>query len=236
MSAELAKLRFLPTPRWILIVAAAFSLLLAVGMVVDAPSDPQTYNDAGLAGSAVSTVAALVLGVWIVGMEYGQGTMRRVVAATPARLSLLASKFAVLLACVLLGTVAIIAFYWAVIATAAAVVHGVGISADELPDEIGAQLVFNLGIGVLSFSVALLTRSMAGGIATALIVSLVVDSAIGVIPAVGDYTFGKNLGDVGNAIRGDDVELVGRAIAVTLGWMVALSVASWLFFARRDVK
>lgn len=236
MSAELAKLRFLPTPRWILIVAAAFSLLLAVGMVIDAPSDPQTYNDTGLAGSAVSTVAALVLGVWIVGMEYGQGTMRRVVAATPARLSLLASKFAVLLGCVLLGTVAIIAFYWAVIATAAAVVHGVGISADELPDEIGAQLVFNLGIGVLSFSVALLTRSMAGGIATALIVSLVVDSAIGVIPGVGDYTFGKNLGDVGNAIRGDDVELVGRAIAVTLGWMVALSVASWLFFARRDVK
>lgn len=236
MRAELAKLRCLPTPRWILIVAGAFALLLAIGMAIDAPADARAYSDAGLAGSAVSTIATLVLGVWIIGMEYGQGTMRRIVAATPARIALLASKFVILLACVVLGTVTIIAAYWAVIATGAAVVNGIGIPADELPDEIGGQLVFNLGIAVLSFSVALLTRSMAGGIATALIVSLVVDSAIGVIPAVGDYTFGKNLGDVSNAIRGDDVELVGRAIAVTVGWMVALSVASWLFFARRDVK
>jgi ABC-type transport system involved in multi-copper enzyme maturation permease subunit len=236
MRAEIAKLRCLPTPRWIVITWFGLAALFAVGIVIDDPAQPSEYADAALAGSLVSTISTLVLGVWIVGIEYGQGTMRRMVAATPARLALIGSKFAVMLACVVLGTIAVIVLYWLVIAGSAAVVRGVSIPADELPDEIAGQLVFNVGLAVLGFSVALITRSMAGGITTTLVIALVVDSAIGVIPAVGDYTFGANLGDVSSAARGDDVELLGRAIAVSLAWLVALSAASWLVFDRRDVN
>jgi ABC-type transport system involved in multi-copper enzyme maturation permease subunit len=236
MRSELLKLLWLPTPRWMLVSATALAFLLCVGVAIDAPPKPSDYSDAALLAALVSAIQSIVLGVWMVGLEYGQGTMRRVVAATPARISQLTSKLIVMLVCVVLGTVVLLLMYWALVATTATLANGVSIPADELPVEIGAALVFNVGGAVLGFTMALLTRSMAGGIAATFIVTLVVDSALGAIPYVGDYTFGKNITDVESLVRGDDVELWVRALALTIGWLVALSAVSWARFVRQDVK
>ena len=236
MRAELAKLRVLPTPRNVLFVAAGLGVLSAVGLIIDAPSDADSYADTALTGAAaVSGIGAMVLGVWMVGLEYAQGTMRRVVAAAPARLAILRDKLVVLLAFVVLGTTAIVALDW-VLGTLAGLANGASVPAGDVPGELGAAIVTNLGYAVLGFAIALLTRSMAGGLTATLVLSLVVDNALAAIPTVGDYMFGTNLLDVADAIRGDQVELWGRAIAVALAWLAALSAASWLWFARQDIR
>lgn len=237
MRAELLKLRVLPTPRVLLGVAVAIGFLVALGLAIDAPGDPATYRDSALAGATtVSSIAAIVFGVWIVGLEYGQGTMRRVVAATPARTSILATKLALLVAGVVLGTIAVCALAWAM-AAAAGLINGTNIPFDEMVVEVAAAVVGNLAYAIVAFTVALLTRSMAGGITITLVLALVVDTLLGAIPTVGDYTFGASITDVVGAIRGDEtVDMWGRGLAVTLGWLLALSAASWLRFWRQDVK
>ena len=237
MRAELLKLRVLPTPRVIAAVAVVIGLLVAVGLAVDDPNDAVTYRDSALAAATtVTSIASILLGVWIVGVEYGQTTMRRVVAATPARPAVLAAKLTWLVAFVTLGTVAICAVGWAM-AAAAGLVNGTNIPLHRFGVEVAATLVGNLPYAIVAFTVALLTRSMAGGITITLVLALVVDTLLGAIPTVGDYTFGASIGDVVGTIRGDhDAEMWGRGLAVTMGWLVVLSAASWLRFCRADVK
>jgi ABC-2 type transport system permease protein len=237
MRAELVKLRVLPTPRVMLLVAWGLGLAVAIGLAVDSPSDGDTYSDAALAAATtVTSIASIVLGVWMVGLEYGQATMRRVVAAVPARVAILRAKLVVLLGCVVVGTVAVYALDWAT-AALAGMLAGESVPFGAIWAEAGGALVGNVAYAVLGFSVALLTRSMAGGITITLVLALVVDTLLSAIPTVGDYTFGIGIADLVGAIRsvaGAD-EWV-RGLAVTAGWLLALSVASWLRFARQDVK
>jgi ABC-2 type transport system permease protein len=237
MRAELLKLRFLPTPRVLIAVGVVIAFLVALGLAIDAPATGRTYRDSGLAGATTfASIASIAFGVWIVGLEYGQGTMRRVVAATPARSSILAAKLALLLACIMLGTIGICALGWAM-AAVAGLIDGVHIPLHRVGIEVAAALVGNVAYAIVAFTVALLTRSMAGGITITLVLALVVDTLLGAIPVVGDYTFGASIGDVAGTIRGDRAaEMWGRGLAVTVGWLLALSAASWLRFCRQDVK
>lgn len=237
MRAELLKLRVLPTPRIMLAVAVVIGFLVALGLAIDAPGDPDTYRDSAVAGATtVTSIASIVLGVWIVGLEYGQGTMRRVVAATPARTAILTAKLTILVGSIVLGTIAICALAWGM-AAIAGLIDGTNIPANDMVTEVAAALVGNLAYAIVAFTVALLTRSMAGGITITLVLALVVDTLLGAIPAVGDYTFGASITDVVGTIRGDkDAEMWGRGLAVTMGWLLALSAASWVRFTQQDVK
>jgi ABC-2 type transport system permease protein len=218
-------------------VAVVIAFLVALGLAIDAPAAGSTYRDSALAGATtVASIASIVFGVWIVGVEYGQGTMRRVVAATPERMAILAAKLAWLVVCVLAGTAAICALGWAM-AAIAGLINGMHIPVHRLGVEIAAALVGNLAYAIVAFTVALLTRSMAGGITITLVLALVVDTLLGAIPTVGDYTFGASISDVAGTIRGDhDAQMWGRGLAVTAAWLLALSAASWLRFCRQDVK
>jgi ABC-2 type transport system permease protein len=237
MQAELLKLRVLPTPRVLAGVGVLIAFLVAVGLAIDAPADGATYRDSALAGATtVSSIGSIVLGVWIVGVEYGQGTMRRVVAATPARTSILAAKLTWLVTCVVLGTIALCALAWA-LAAAAGAINGTGVPFNDVTTQVAAALVGSLAYAIVAFAVALLTRSMAGGITITLVLALVVDTLLGAIPTVGDYTFGASISDVVGTIAGDaDAEKWGRGLAVTMAWLLALSAAGWLRFCRQDVK
>jgi ABC-2 type transport system permease protein len=237
MRAELVKLRVLPTPRVMLAVALGLGVIVGVGLAIDSPSDPGNYSDAALAAATtVTSIASIVLGVWMVGMEYGQGTMRRVVATVPARTSILRAKLVVLIACVVLGTIAVYALDW-VMAALAGQLAGQSVPFDPVLAEAGGALVGNIAYAVVGFSVALLTRSMAGGITITLVLALVVDTLLSTIPTVGGYSFGASITDLVGTIRGDaDAEMWGRGLAVTLGWLLVFSVVSWLRFARQDVK
>lgn len=80
MTAELLKLRCLPTPRWTLAaVLATFVITLVIAAIVG-PGDGGT---ALLLGVGLPTqVASIVIGAWMAGVEYGQGTKARIPQAS----------------------------------------------------------------------------------------------------------------------------------------------------------
>jgi len=93
MGAELDKLRSLPTPRWTLIVTVGLVALTFVTVLFSGSDKESTYLDAAEAMAGLGTlIGSIVLGVWIMGVEYGQNTMRRALAADPRRSRLLAAK------------------------------------------------------------------------------------------------------------------------------------------------
>ena len=68
---------------------------------------------------------------------------------------------------------------------------------------------------------------MAGGMTIAFVFFFVIDSIITAIPRVGDYALGSALGNVDEAIRGNDQGIFGPS--ETIGTEVAiLAVAAWV--------
>ena len=235
MAPELEKLRFLPTPRWTLIVTLAL-LVVAFAIALFAGSgDESEYVDAadGVAGLG-SGIGSIVIGVWIAGVEYGQGTMRRALAADPRRERLLASKLAVAIGAAL----ALTAVVWtcaALLLSVAASVNGAQSPLDEIV-EIGAgSLIANPVYAAIGCAIAMLSRSMAGGMTAMLALVFVLDSLLVALP-IGDISLGSALGEIGSAIEGEQGDHdIGRGVLVTGAWLAVLLTAAWARFTRTDV-
>jgi ABC-type transport system involved in multi-copper enzyme maturation permease subunit len=234
MHAELLKLRALPTPRWTLAVClAAIAIALIVSVFVGVGKDDAVL---GLGAEIPTAIAGIILGAWIVGLEYGQSTMRRTLTADPRR----ARVFGVKLGAALVATTALTAIVFAVaVIVYPPIAHGDGAStsvADVLTEGVAA-LVGNLVGCVVGAAIALITRSMAGGVTVALLFSLGLDSALAAIPTVGDYSLQHSALDIYEVIRNtaDDPDLL-RAIAMTIVWTGGLSLAGLARFTRSDVR
>lgn len=240
MIAELHKLRALPTPRWTLAaVLAAFVITLVVAGIVG-PGD-------GAAALLLSvglptSIASIVIGAWMAGVEYGQRTMRRALTADPRRLRLVGAKLAVVLAAVTALSV-VTALAAALLLSVVGSAHDASIPAADTLQEGVAYMVNNLIYAVVGFALALLMRSMAGGMALALAFGFVIDPALSAIPSVGDYSLGGAVIDIVTAIgtdtlsfdpTADDPELA-RAIPVAALWVAALVGAAIARFTRSDV-
>ena len=237
MRPELRKLSVMPTPRW---TAAAVLLSVVVATVMVALTGP---GDDGLAtafGLEVPVwIAAIVIGVWVPGMEYGQKTMRRTLTRNPNRLEVVGFK----LATVLIATVALTAAATLVAAplfALASIGHDSKIPiGDTLMMGLGG-IVSNSAYAVAGFAFGLATRSMAGGMTIALAFFFVVDSLLTSIPKVGDFMLSAVSGEiyqavVGNEIAGTDLEVhLIRAIALTLAWLALFVGLSSLRFVRTD--
>lgn len=93
MKSELLKFRSLPTPKY-----SGIFLLLAVAIATFVVYKNGDFNEAAFQGaiSLPSMVVALILGAWLVGLEYGQNTLRQVLSSDPSRLKLMLSKAVVL--------------------------------------------------------------------------------------------------------------------------------------------
>lgn len=240
MRAELAKALALPTPRNLALTLLGLELLVAIGLAIDGPAQSSDYEDAMIAIASLGTsIAAIVLGVWIVAVEYGQGTMRRTLAADPRRVRVLATKLALGLSAVALGTAALYVTGW-LMGLPAGAMHGSEVRPEEMWGEMGASLVSNTAYAGLAFAVALLARSMAGGIAITIVAALVVDALLTAIPTFGDYTFGANVAAVTDAVTGAepaaDANEAGVAVPVVLAWLTVLNGLAWARFAREDVR
>ena len=240
MTAELLKLRCLPTPRWTLAAAlAALVTALVVAWIVG-PGDGQT---AFLLGVGVPTgIASIVLGAWMAGVEYGQGTIRRALTADPRRLSLVGAKLAVVLASVTALSV-VTALVATPLLSAAGSAHDAAIPAGDTLQQGLAHLVNNLIYAVVGFALALLTRSMAGGMALALAFAFVIDSTLSTIPSVGDFALGGAVNEIMTAIGSESVNFgpaaadpeLARAIPVAAVWVAGLLGAAVARFTRGDV-
>ena len=235
MATELQKLRSLPTPRWTLVVTLG---LVVVGFAVALFTGDETeveYVDAadGFAGLG-SVIGSIVLGVWIVGVEYGQGTMRRALAADPRRGRLLASKLALAVAAALVLTV-LVFLLAALLLPIAASANGADSPAGDILAMGAGALVVNATYAAVGSAIAMLARSMAGGMTAMLALVFVFDTLLSALP-FGDISLGSAVAEIAGAVEGEDVgHEVGRGLLVTSAWMAVLLTAAWARFTRTDV-
>lgn len=233
MAAELKKLRFLPTPRWTLVVCLGFALMGSLIALFDGSLRASTYVDVAQVLTGVGTViGSIVLGVWIAGVEYGQNTMRRVLAADPRRERLFAAKVATAVAGSLLLTLVV----WAtsvMLLSLAASFNDASSPTRDLLTVSAKSFVANPIYAAIGCAVAILARSMAGGMTVMLALVFVLGPALGALQI--DIDLGAALREIGRAIEGKSGQAVGYAIRVTLAWTVILLTAAWVRFTRTDV-
>jgi ABC-2 type transport system permease protein len=236
MAAELAKLRALPTPRVTLIVSLAFVGIAFLVTLLSGTDTATAYEDgANSAGALGAGLGSIVIGVWMVGVEFGEKTLRRVLTADPRRVSLLLSKLAVGIAAVLALTIVTWVAAIALLSLSAAI-NGVASPADELVGDGVAALFANSIYALVGMGVALVTRSMAGGMTVMLALLFAVEVIVAAIPGIDDVSLLQATVEITNSISGDeeDPELA-RGILVTLAWVVVVTGAGVLRFLEEDV-
>ncbi|HUR84725.1 MAG TPA: ABC transporter permease [Solirubrobacteraceae bacterium] len=242
MTAELRKLLALPTPRWTLLATIVAVAIAALVAALAGPGDGADMFPIQLGIGLATSVGAIVLGAWMMGVEYGSKTLRRALSADPGRLRLLFSKLAVVLGMVTVVTLILTAVS-APVFSAIADAHGESMPiADTLQYGLAA-LFNNLVYATVAFALALLTRSMAGGMALALVFAFVIDSLLSAIPVVGEYALSAAILELMRGIAGSDLGDVGAddpnvlaALAVTVVWVATLLGVSAARFTRTDVE
>ena len=239
MRAELRKIICLPTPRWVTLAVLA-AVIVAAGAV--ALMGAGTEDFAPTFGLALPPwIASIVIGVWLVGVEYGQKTMRRTLSRNPDRLKLVLVKgmLGVLAAVLLTALATVVATPLFVIASAG---HELKVTAPELLRAGLGSLVNNVMVVLIALSLGLLTRSMAGGMALALGYFFVIDTLLAEIPFIGPYMFGAASSEVFSNISGDrfteGISALGPVLAavMTIAWAAAFLTAASVRFIRADVE
>ena len=235
MAPELQKLRALPTPRWTLVATLGLVVLGSAVALLRGDASTSGYVEAseGLAGLG-SVIGSVVLGVWVVGLEYGQGTVSRALAADPRRTRFLASKLVVAVAASFVLTVVV----WlaaAVLLSVAASANGAASPTGDIATQGLTSLIANPVYAAVACAVATLARSMAGGMTAMLALVFVLDTLLAVLP-IGDVSLGSALGEVGGAVEGEGGDHdVARGVLVTLAWLAVFLTAAWARFTRTDV-
>lgn len=235
MAAEIEKLRSLPTPRWTLVVALALVVLGFAIALLKGGASASDYVDAadGVAGLGAG-IGSIVIGVWLVGVEYGQGTMRRALAADPRRGRLLLCKLALAVG----ASIVLTLLLWLaalLLMPLAASANGAESPAGDIAAQGASSLVVNPVLAAVGCAIATLTRSMAGGMTAMLALIFVFDSLLAVLP-IGDISLGSALGEIAASVEGDEGDSEpGRGLLVTAAWVAVLSAAAWARFTRADV-
>lgn len=241
MRAEMLKVRSMPTPMWCLIAVVVCFVLGAIATFFWGPG-----SDSGAIDVAVGVptmIASIVFGVWMVGVEYGQNTLRRTLTADPRRLRLVLNKLAVMLFLVVLVTT-VFHLLALPVYDLAAQSHDNGVSAADVKDIALADLLNNFVYSIVAFAFALITASMAGGVTMALVFIFVIDTVVSIVPKVENIAMGPALEKVGSSLRGTNAGLFGESIdaahasdvLIVAGWLIVLMVLGALRFMRSDVK
>ena len=94
MRAELLKIRSLPTPRnTTLIVLATILIASVVVLIVSPEQGNEAYSRVPEAASNITvTIGAMVLGAWMIGLEFASKTIRLVATVQPNRLRFVFTK------------------------------------------------------------------------------------------------------------------------------------------------
>jgi ABC-2 type transport system permease protein len=242
MTAEVRKLLALPTPRWTLAATVGGLVIAAIVSIFAGTGDGADMLPVQLGIGLVTTVGAIVLGAWVIGVEYGQRTLRRALSADPSRARLLLAKLGLVLGVVTVVTVVLTAVA-APLFSAIASSHGESLPVADTLQYGLAALFNNLVYATVSFALALVTRSMAGGMALALVFAFVIDNLLSAIPVVGDYALATAVVELMRQFAGSDLgdssaadPNVVQALGVTAVWIAALVGVSVTRFMRTDVE
>jgi len=242
--AELLKLRLLPTPRW----SVAFLLVaLALGLVA-------TWKwGAGIDQLAVdlslglpTAIVAVVVGAWFPGLEYGQKTMPRVLAADPRRPLTVIRKVGMALLVTFALTVFIFGLGYPLFLLLAEG-HGTGLDRALYLDQALVALVTNLSYTLVGVGFSFLTASMAGGLTAAFVFIFVFSTLFMALPDVGKWSFTEGLAEVNDRIldrqstfEPEALTSTARPLATSLGiligWIVLVVGAGWARFMRSEAR
>jgi len=238
--AEIYKLRTHRTP----LVCAALLLVgvlaPSVVMVWYHPSDPTAYTDTylGILG-LLGAILAIVFGGWILGTEYRQGTVKRMLTSEPRRIRALAAKASVGVVALSAAMMSIGIVGWAGARVIGSMNHVT--VAFEFRQLLAATVV-GLIAASIAFGLSAITRSDSFAMIGTLGTLFVLDPLIGQIPKVGKYTVGAAMSIVEKAVSGvaDPFQaphtLGTTASVITLSlWLIAIIGAGAAVFSTRDV-
>jgi ABC-2 type transport system permease protein len=241
MRAELLKARSMPTPLWCLIAVLACFLLGLGAVVLWGPGEDSGSLDVAI--GLPTLIASIVFGVWMVGVEYGQRTLRRTLTADPRRTRVLLAKLLTALLLVALVT-ALLHLLALPLYDLAAQRHDASVSASAAADAGLSALVSNVAYAIVGFAFALITASMAGGVTMTLVFIFVIDTIISIVPKIEDFAMGPALEKVTSSLRGSDTGVFGETIEraetsdvlLVAAWLAGLLLLGALRFLRSDVK
>ena len=237
--ADLYKLRTHRTPAAIAGVLLLGLLAPSAVMIWYTPSDPIAYVETWSTVFAIlAPLAAIVYGGWLVGTEYKQGTLKRMLTTEPRRLRALGAKATAGVTTLVLGLVGAIDVGWA---GAWVVGEFNGVAVPFQTRDLLATVVSSTLYASIAFSLATITRNGAFGMVATTGLLLVLDPLISLIPTVGDYTLGSVIGVVDEAISGEVSPFetasiaTSTAAAVLAAWVAGLTLTTTRLFVRRDV-
>lgn len=257
LRAEWTKLRTLRSNWWLAVAVAVFTVAasLTTMSTVDTSNCPtpagclEDVPELALSGVWFGQIAAVLLGVGVIGGEYGTGLIRSTLAARPRRHQVLAGKAAVVTATVFVaGTVGVLGALLA----GRIILPGKGFTEDNgyqplsladpatLRAATGTVLYLTL-IALLSLGIATAVRGTAAALSTVLSILLITPLLVSMI---GDPTWHERLDRLtpttaGLAIQAttalDRLPIAPWAgVGVLAAYAAAAVATGWWLLTRRD--
>ena len=234
---ELFKLRHLRTPSVLLGTLTASLLIAPVYYAIRNPADVSDLT-ATFTGvfQIVAALLAAVFGGWLVGHEFRQGTLRRVLGSDARRGRLIATKAGVGLVTLVAG-LAVAAGVGALATVASAASFGETVVWDGVLREVLGGGFIPLVIAAISFGLSIVLRSDTYAMLGSLGLMIIVGPLLSLIPTVGKYMPSQLAADVAAWISNVDEAVVSivPASLVLAGTIGALGVVAATTFQRRDV-
>jgi len=234
--SELYKICRQRSPRVLLVISLIAVLAGPIFLAFRPPDDADLYPLILVTAATLLPLGSAYFGSWLLGYEYRQGTIRRLVTSDGRRNRVLQSKAIVGAGVLLAGFVAVLGIGWGASALVAGV-NGQTLPTSDLPRQLGSMLAYGMLVATFSFGLTAILKSGTQGLLTSLGVLSVFSGLLSAIPKVGPYLPGSVLTSTTSWLEGaaDIGSLSMPIVAATLaGWLVATTAAAHLTFTRRD--
>lgn len=235
---ELFKLRTHRTP-WVLFTTLIASLTVApTYYAIKTPADVTDVIDTFVAiFGIIPPLLGAVFGGWIVGHEFRQGTLRRVLGSDARRGRLIATKAVVGLGAMVAG-MSTAAGIGALASVASVASFGETIVWDGVLRNVLSGSFLALVVAAIAFGFSMLFRSDTYAMLGSLGLLLIVGPLLTLIPTIGKYTPAALAGDVTLWISAPEEQLGVAIVTASLGLAAtigALSAAAMATFRRSDI-
>lgn len=237
MKAELYKLRTHRVPVACAALLSIAALVPSIVLIWYTPSDRSSYTDTyTLTLQIVSFILAAVFGAWLLGMEYSQGTIKRLLTSQPRRSRALATK-ALVGAGAVVGTVFVVGVLAWVGARIVGSIHDVTVAWE--PRVLLGIAMNALIVATVAFGISAIARSFGYAMLATLAFLAVLDSLLSLIPNVGKYSLGTVTDRIQDWVAGEGAsfpELSTTSASIALAaWMVGFVGGAIVLFTTRDV-
>ncbi len=240
LRAELRKVVSQRVPRLLLGVMLLGHLGPSLALTVYTPDTQAGYSTTWThVFQILPSIVAIAFGGWVLGTEYRQDTLKRLLTNEPRRGRVLAAK-AFVGASVLVTSIVFVALAGWLTARGVAAMHGYTVAWNGR--ELLSGGLFALGAATVAFALSAVTRNDAAAMVATLALVLILDPLLARLPLVGKFTFAGALETITARVGGNrggmfDTTLLSNLQAtLTLSvWLGGFLCAATLLFNIRDV-